>query len=119
MIELAFVYGSIASSEEHSASDVDLIVVGGAKLSEIASRLRRVDGLTGRNINPTVYASREFAKKIGEKSHFLTTVLQEEKLFVYGGKGDLARLAGGPAGKAPQNKPSGVERSPRRRRAGS
>jgi hypothetical protein len=118
-IELAFVYGSIASSEEHSTSDVDLMVVGGAKLSDIASKLRRAEAQTGRNINPTVYTGQEFARKVGERSHFLTTVLQKEILFVHGGKGDLDRLARGPAREAPQNKPRGVAGSSRRRRTGS
>lgn len=99
-IDVAFVYGSIASSDEHASSDVDLMVIGRAKLSELAVALRGPESRVGRSVNPTVYTSEEFAKKVREGNHFLNTVLSEELLFVYGTESDLATLAPRPAGEA-------------------
>ena len=102
-IELAFVYGSIAVSQERSSSDVDVMVVGSAQLSEIASVVRKVEPTFGRSVNPAVYTNQEFLRKVKQGSHFLETVLGGELLFVYGSKDNLAKLARLPAGKAAQD----------------
>lgn len=92
-IDLAFVYGSIASGEERSLSDVDLMLVGKTNLSEIALLLRSIEAKLGRSVNPTVYTSHDFLKKIKDKNHFLCSVLKTELLFIFGAADDLARLA--------------------------
>jgi predicted nucleotidyltransferase len=53
---VAFVYGSVAREEETAQSDVDLLVVGKAKLEEVLSRLYAVEKNIGRPINPTEYS---------------------------------------------------------------
>ncbi len=40
-IKVAFVYGSIARSEEISESDVDMMIVGGVKLADLAPACRK------------------------------------------------------------------------------
>jgi uncharacterized protein len=92
--DLAFVYGSIAASEERSSSDVDLMIIGQARLAEVASALRGVERQLGRSVNPTVYTPKEFAAKIKQRNHFLTNVLGGKKLFIHGNEDDLGRLAG-------------------------
>src|ERR1700733_12703952 len=61
-IPLAFVYGSIASGQERSDSDIDLMVVGDISPVDLSVPLRHARELLGREINPTVYSSAEFAK---------------------------------------------------------
>jgi DNA-binding transcriptional ArsR family regulator len=102
-IEVAFVYGSIAASQERSDSDVDLMVIGSIKLSDLAPLLRKVERDLGRTVNPTVYSAVEFSKKIREGSHFLNTVLQGEILFIHGTEEHLERLAGRPTREATQD----------------
>ena len=68
-LALACVYGSMAAQEEHSHSDVDLLVVGQVGLAEIAAALRSVGRQIGREVNPTVYTTEEFQKKAQEGSH--------------------------------------------------
>jgi predicted nucleotidyltransferase len=91
-IDLAFVYGSIARGTEDATSDIDLTVVGDVGLSELASMLRPVEEALGRSVNPTVYTGRELAQKRRKGHHFVSRLLKEEKLFVYGDDGDLAAL---------------------------
>jgi predicted nucleotidyltransferase len=118
-LEVAFIYGSVVAGEERATSDVDLMIVGRAPLSEIAGVLRAAEEEVGRSINPTVYTSREFLKKIRAGHHFLTSVLERELLFVHGTADDLAELTGRSNGEAALSEPGRVARSSRRRRAGS
>jgi len=118
-LDLAFIYGSVAAGEERAASDVDLMIIGHAPLSEIAPLLGGAEDEIGRSINPTVYTRQEFLNKVKEGHHFLTSVLEKELLFVYGTADDLAKLTGRSRGEAAQNKPRRAAHSPRRRRAGS
>jgi predicted nucleotidyltransferase len=92
-IAVAFVHGSIASFRERASSDVDLIVIGSVGLSKLSPALESAEERLGRPVNATVYTSTEFAKKLGDKNHFLRAVLDKEKLFIVGNKDDLARVA--------------------------
>src|SRR5258708_3810469 len=54
-IQWAFIYGSVAKSKEHSASDVDLMIVGHMGLAELSTALRKAEQTISRAINPTIY----------------------------------------------------------------
>lgn len=84
VIDCAFVYGSVARSEELSESDVDLMVIGDVNLSSLAPRLRKIDRQLGRPVNPSVYRAEEFARKLASGHHFLSTVMQKPRLFIVG-----------------------------------
>jgi predicted nucleotidyltransferase len=116
-LDLAFVYGSIASNEEHSQSDVDLMVIGQLGLLDVSQALKSVGRELGREVNPTVYTTEEFQKKVKEGSHFVRTVLTSDLLFIHGTRDDLERLAPAAKGKATPNESAGNPRSPRRRGA--
>lgn len=118
-IDLAFVYGSVAAGEERSASDIDLMIVGAVSLSDIVPLIKHAEDELGREINPSVYTSHEFQKKVKGGHHFLTSVLQKELLFVHGTADDLAKLTRRTTREAAQNERSGVEPTARRRRTGS
>ncbi len=92
-IRLAFVYGSIATGQERSDSDIDLMVVGEISPVELALPLRRARELLGREINPIVYSPAEFAKKVRAKDHFLADVLTKPRLLVLGSEGELVKAA--------------------------
>jgi predicted nucleotidyltransferase len=117
-LDVAFIYGSIAAGEERASSDVDLMVVGRAPLSEISKVLPEIEKEIGREINPTVYTTKEFLQNVREGHHFLTSVLETQLIFVHGTANDLAKLTGRSIGEASQNKREGTPRSLRRRRAG-
>lgn len=93
-VELAFVYGSMASGDERSDSDVDVMIIGTVPPSELALSLRRARDLLGREINPTTYTPAEFSKKRTAKDHFLTGVLNKPKLFILGDEDELAKASG-------------------------
>jgi len=92
-IDIAFIYGSIARSDERQNSDVDILVVGKVTFSEIVASLREAQKTIGREINPTVYPPEEFRSKLAAGHHFLNTVLKGPMFFLIGDKHELARLA--------------------------
>jgi predicted nucleotidyltransferase len=92
-IDAAFIYGSVARGEERTESDIDLFVIGKVSSGEVIEALAKAQRRLGREINPTVFARAEFAGKARGRNHFLTTVLEEHKLFLIGGEYELERLA--------------------------
>ncbi len=95
-IDSAFVYGSVARNQEHALSDVDLLVIGGVGLADLAPALRKVEARLGREVNVTSYSAREFREKVGAKDHFLSEILRGPKEFVKGSQRDLDEIIGKP-----------------------
>jgi len=83
-IDFAFIYGSIARGEELSRSDVDLLVVGDLGLIDIAQKLKELEKRLKREVNPVIYNRREFKKKFASKDHFVSSVVESDKLFLHG-----------------------------------
>jgi uncharacterized protein len=92
-IRLAFVYGSIARSEELSESDVDLMIIGTVSLSDLSPALQKAEERLARQVNPTLFSPGEFARKVKQGHHFLKTVLGEDKLFIVGSPDELAEAS--------------------------
>lgn len=93
-ILFAFLFGSVARSEEHALSDIDLMIIGNIGLADLSPRLRKSEARLGRDINVMCYSPAEFLQRIKEKDHFLHTVLKGTKIFVKGDENDLGKLIG-------------------------
>ena len=93
-IKVAFVFGSIASGNERRRSDIDVMVVGRISFEDVVSFLSPAEEKLGREVNAVVYPIAEFKKKVKEDHHFVKTVLEDEKIFLIGDDGELAKLAG-------------------------
>jgi predicted nucleotidyltransferase len=92
-VELALVYGSVASGKKTARSDVDLLVVGDVSLEQIVPALRAAEARLGREVNPTVYPANEFRERVKRGTPFLKRILAGPKLFVAGDDRVLGRLA--------------------------
>jgi predicted nucleotidyltransferase len=95
-MDCAFIYGSVARSDEHSLSDVDLMVIGSVGLAELTPALRKAETRLGREVNATSYSTREFRNKAAAKDHFLSEVLRGTKQFVKGDQRDLDGIVAKP-----------------------
>ncbi len=98
-IQLAFIYGSVARLAQRSGSDVDVMVVGEPTFGEVVSALAGAQETLAREINPSVYSPAEFRSKLKAGHHFLTTVLEGEKVFLIGDEHELARVGAKRLGK--------------------
>jgi len=87
-IEIAFVYGSIASGSFSKSSDLDLMVVGDISHLELVSHLRKAGQEIGREVNASCFSRSEFADKLREKG-FIWRISNGEKIFVIGGDDEL------------------------------
>ena len=92
-IDLAFVFGSMATGKDLASSDVDLLIVGSVKPSELTPRLRKLSDRLGRVVSPKVFPLAELQRRAGE--HFLRAVIDSPKLFVIGSRHELEEALGG------------------------
>jgi len=91
-IRLAFVYGSIARGDERAGSDVDVMVIGSAKLSEVVSAFAPAEQALRRQISPNLYPPKEFSAKLAAGDPFLQRVTTDKKIFLIGEEDDLRKL---------------------------
>ncbi|MEA2077842.1 MAG: nucleotidyltransferase domain-containing protein [Candidatus Marinimicrobia bacterium] len=91
-IQFAFVFGSIASGNEKSDSDVDLFIVGDIGLRTLSMHLREPSQKIGREINSYTISKNEVFKKITQKDHFVSTVINSQKLFIKGDENEFGKL---------------------------
>jgi predicted nucleotidyltransferase len=92
-IQVAFIFGSMVNGDINKSSDVDVMVIGYVSFADVVSTLSPVQEILAREINPSVYPPAEYKTRLSEKQHFLTTVLNSPKVFIFGNKDDLNELA--------------------------
>jgi predicted nucleotidyltransferase len=91
-IELALVYGSIARGEGHSASDVDLMIVGALKHIDLLPVLRKLEARFRREVNVTLFSPQEFRRKLAAEDHFLHSVLMGKTISLKGTPDELGKV---------------------------
>ena len=91
-IQVAFVFGSIASGEEKAGSDVDLMVIGPLGLRDVSRLLSGIEERVGREVNPHVLREEEFRKRIRAKEHFVSSVMETPKIFIVGSHRELEAM---------------------------
>lgn len=88
-IEVAFIFGSIASGTETEGSDIDVLIIGEISFTEAATALYASQSNLGREINPKVYKRIEWQKLVTEENSFTQAVLSKPKLFIIGSESDI------------------------------
>jgi len=83
-IDLAFIFGSVASGKETSASDVDLMIIGDVNFVEAVSALYSVLTILGREINPKIYSKGEWIQMQKTNDAFIKEVLAKPRMDVIG-----------------------------------
>ena len=89
-IRFAFVYGSVAKGLDTSKSDIDLIIVGDdLSYSPIFSALQKAEQTLQRPVSPNLMTTKDWARKIEDKNPFVTKIIQQPKIFIYGDANEL------------------------------
>lgn len=83
-VELAFVFGSMASGSAHAGSDVDLLVVGSASFGQVVEATHAAQTQLDREINPKVMTADEWARKQAEGHPFVQELLAQPKVLLIG-----------------------------------
>ncbi len=83
-IEIAFIYGSVAKGEERKSSDIDLFVVGTIEEEELHRLISDIENEIGREINYTLMAKKEFARRNKMGEPFIRRITKEDKMMLKG-----------------------------------
>jgi predicted nucleotidyltransferase len=83
-IAITFVYGSMATGEATSASDIDLVVVGDIDEMALHGALSRAENRLARPVNYTLMSQREFDRRQSQKDGFIARVLLGQKIMIMG-----------------------------------
>ena len=88
-IDTAFIYGSFASGNEKSTSDVDLMLIGDPEISFLNEKIAELEKILQREVNISVYSSEEYMHRKRENSGFVMDVLNNPKIMLIGKEDDL------------------------------
>jgi predicted nucleotidyltransferase len=91
---LALIFGSLARGDENVRSDVDLLLIGRCTFGEAIKALHPAQETLQREINPVIYSTAEFKRRIADRDAFVSNILVNPRLFVIGNEHDLGKLAG-------------------------
>jgi len=91
-IDYAFVYGSFASGSEGVESDIDLMIIGKVRSTEVSKQLSDLGVDLGREINYSVFPVEEVIERLKKGDHFWTRLSEEEKIFLIGDANEFGGL---------------------------
>jgi len=86
-IVTAFIYGSYASGEETSASDIDLCLIIDDNIfdeDKFISRINDLEKSTSREVNYIYYSKDEWIDKISQKDSFIYSIKNGQKIILKG-----------------------------------
>ncbi len=91
-VHIALIYGSVAKGEDHSASDIDLLLVADdLTLEQVFAALSPVEELLARKVNPTLYTKVEYSRRRKRGNAFLKRVLSGPVIPLAGSVDDAIR----------------------------
>jgi predicted nucleotidyltransferase len=90
-INAAFVFGSVAKKSDTARSDIDLLILSDhLTYGDVYSALESAGAALGRQVNPTIYSTKDFRKRRADRNPFLMKILGLPKLWVIGTEDELA-----------------------------
>jgi predicted nucleotidyltransferase len=91
-IQVAFVFGSVATGKQHAGSDLDVCVLGDVELLEVVKALGSVQENLRREINPVVMSATRFIDQLVQHERFAERIYDEPKIFVIGNEDEFRKL---------------------------
>ena len=91
-IDVAFVFGSMASGTQHAKSDVDICVLGEVELLDVVKAIGSLQESLRREINPVVMSARQFANDLANQERFAERLVAEPRIFVIGDENEFRKL---------------------------
>jgi len=83
-IELALLFGSLATADWDRRSDVDLLLVGSLSLTDAVDLVRSAEKRLHREVNPVVYSPEEFTARRLARDPFVTRMLASKVVTLKG-----------------------------------
>jgi predicted nucleotidyltransferase len=86
---VAFIYGSYAKGAEKEDSNVNLMVIGQANITELNDMVMGLEEKLKRDIDYLVFDEQEYRKRKELKDPFIRELLKGKKIFLVGKEDDL------------------------------
>lgn len=83
-IQFAGIFGSVARGEQRADSDVDVLLIGDLRLSELAVPLHDAETELGMRVSPTLMSQAEYRERLGKGDYFLKKVIAGELITLLG-----------------------------------
>lgn len=90
-VQLAFLFGSYASGEDKSGSDIDLFIVGSPDWDELSRAVDAAGAAVAREINPVVWTLDELERPTASQRRFLSGLLRRPRIWLVGDDDELER----------------------------
>jgi polymorphic toxin system nucleotidyltransferase-like protein len=113
-VELAFIFGSFASSTDDRSSDIDVFVLGEVDWERVRSLTGDALDRFGRELRPIVWSDADLRRAGRARSPFLSTLRAAPKIWVIGDDDEFERRLGEVGSKARRPDPEGRARPVRR-----
>lgn len=92
-IELAFIFGSIASGTDHAGSDVDVFIIANdVSYGDTFAYLQGAETIVGRRVNPTIFTRLEVQMRLDKPNSFAEKVMDGPKIFLIGSEDELRAI---------------------------
>jgi len=88
-IQLAQVFGSVASGKANEFSDIDLLVIGNVSFAELIKALYPAQERLKREINPKIYSLDEWLIANQKPSAFINELIQKPSIKIIGDLNDI------------------------------
>lgn len=95
-VEVAFIFGSMATGDAGPDSDIDVMLVGDVSLRDLVLVLRGLEERLGREVNPVTLSPDEFHSRAQQGEPFISRIMGEPKIFLFGDEDELERIGGQP-----------------------
>jgi predicted nucleotidyltransferase len=88
-VQIAFIYGSYAKGSEKEDSNINLMVIGQANITELNDMVMSLEDKLKRDIDYLVFDEQEYRKRKESKDPFIRELLKGKKIFLVGKEDDL------------------------------
>ncbi|MFA5073146.1 MAG: nucleotidyltransferase [Nitrospirota bacterium] len=88
-VKTAFIYGSYAKDAEKQDSNINLMVIGQANITELNDLVMTLEEKLKRDIDYLVFDEQEYRKRKDAKDPFIRELLKGKKIFLTGKEDDL------------------------------
>jgi predicted nucleotidyltransferase len=88
-VTVAFIYGSYAKGAEKEDSNINLMVIGQANITELNDMVMGLEDKLKRDIDYLVFDEQEYRKRKDSKDPFIRELLKGKKIFLVGREDEL------------------------------
>jgi predicted nucleotidyltransferase/predicted transcriptional regulator with HTH domain len=88
-VKAAFIYGSYAKGAEKEDSNINLMVIGQANITELNDMVMGLEEKLKRDIDYLVFDEQEYRKRKDSKDPFIRELLKGKKIFLVGREDEL------------------------------